>query len=62
MDKLHQVAQFLFDHEKMSGEEFAQMMETPAVPPVEPLEQEAGEYWKVDGAETSKTDSGAEQE
>ena len=62
MDKLHQVAQFLFDHEKMSGEEFAQMMETPGVPPVEPLEQEAGEYWKVDGAETSKTDSGAEQE
>ena len=26
MDKLHQVAKFLFDHEKMSGEEFEAVM------------------------------------
>ena len=27
MDKLHLVAKFLYEHEKMSGEEFQQVME-----------------------------------
>ena len=27
MDKLHEVAKFLFEHEKMSGAEFAEIME-----------------------------------
>lgn len=42
MDKLHQVAQFLFINEKMSAEEFAEMMknETPASLEAETAEQE----------------------
>ncbi len=52
MDKLHQVAQYLFKHEKMSGEEFYQMMGASAV---ESLPQQ-DDYWKVDDEETSETE------
>ena len=52
MDKLHQVAQYLFKHEKMSGEEFYQMMGASAV---ESLPQQ-DDYWKVDDKETSETE------
>ncbi len=47
MDQLHQVAQYLFRNEKMSGEEFARMMESgsQAIP-----ESSADDYWKVDDA------------
>ena len=47
MDQLHQVAQYLFRNEKMSGEEFARMMESgsQAIP-----ESSAEDYWKVDDA------------
>ena len=44
MDQLHKVAQYLFRNEKMSGEEFAKMMESS-----ETTEDGTdGDYWKVD--------------
>ncbi len=47
MDQLHQVAQYLFRNEKMSGEEFTRMMESgsQAIP-----EESTDDYWKVDEA------------
>ena len=32
MDQLHSVAEYLIEHEKMTGEEFRRMMEQPAIP------------------------------
>ena len=48
MDQLHQVAQYLFRHEKMSGEDFARMMEngSQAIP-----EETTDDYWKVDDSQ-----------
>ena len=55
MDQLHQVAQYLFRHEKMSGEDFARMMEngSQAIP-----EETTDDYWKVDDSpEQNKEES-----
>ena len=43
MDQLHKVAQYLFRNEKMSGEEFAKMMEGS-----DPDGSSAEDYWKVE--------------
>ena len=55
MDQLHQVAQYLFRHEKMSGEDFAQMMESGSQAT---LEESTDDYWKVDDStEENKEES-----
>ena len=55
MDQLHQVAQYLFRHEKMSGEDFAQMMESGSQAI---LEESTDDYWKVDDStEENKEES-----
>jgi cell division protease FtsH len=42
MDKLHAVAQYLFEHEKMSGEEFAKMMQENDPEPTSPSDGTTG--------------------
>ena len=52
MDQLHKVAQYLFRNEKMSGEEFAKMMEGS-----DPDGSSAEDYWKVEEQGTSSPET-----
>ena len=52
MDQLHKVAQYLFRNEKMSGEEFAKMMEGS-----DPDGSSAEDYWKVEEQGTSSSET-----